>query len=94
MNIVKVTAVISYDGGKKQFTNTWNLEGVGPINVLLLVLLVHVKVIDARKSSVELLGSKAEIKLRKADGMAWKWKYLILKKPVEPKKSDIENGEN
>ena len=30
------------------------------------------QVIDASKSSVELLGTKTEIKLRKIDGISWK----------------------
>lgn len=37
----------------------------------------HIQVIDSEKSLVDLLGSKAEIKLRKADGTPWKYLELL-----------------
>ena len=41
-------------------------------NVINYCLMSPTQVIDPSKSSVELLGTKTEIKLRKIDGMPWK----------------------
>jgi hypothetical protein len=75
-NSTNVTAGITYyDNGKKAtFNRTWKLEGV----------------IDAKRSSVELLGSKAEIKLRKFDGTPWK--HLEIKQAEQPQPLTTTNN--
>lgn len=55
-NRVHLSVDICFDNGKNRFQKDFTLEGV----------------IDPQKSSVQLLGTKTEIKLKKAEPISWK----------------------